>query len=91
MKAWFDVKAFYAALDKKKKEKGLSWRAVAKDCGVHISALSRMAQGGKPSVDNLAALLIWLDRPMRSFIWQMQTKQISAESRLRKGQHEPEN
>ncbi|MFC5357087.1 helix-turn-helix domain-containing protein [Azospirillum himalayense] len=39
--------------------KKLTWKKVAEDSGVSASTLTRMAQGKRPDVDSLAALLAW--------------------------------
>lgn len=62
-KGWFDAGAFYEALDGvrqgKGRGKGLTWKQVAEESGVSASTLTRMAQGKRPDVDGLAALLAW--------------------------------
>ena len=64
-----DVAALYATLDAARKERGdLSWREVARQTGVSPSTLTRMAQGKRPDVDGLAALVRWLDIPVEQFI-----------------------
>src|SRR2546428_7292412 len=58
-KEHFDTEGFFAALDAVRKAKGQSWKEVAADSGVSASTLTRMAQGKRPDVDGLAALLAW--------------------------------
>jgi transcriptional regulator with XRE-family HTH domain len=58
-KGWFDADAFYAALDAARQGRGLHWKQVAGESGVSASTLTRMAQGKRPDVDGLAALLAW--------------------------------
>lgn len=58
-KAEFDPSAFYAALDAARKERGLTWRQVAAEAEISASTLTRMAQGKRPDVNSLAALLGW--------------------------------
>jgi transcriptional regulator with XRE-family HTH domain len=55
----FDVDAFFAALDAHRQAKKRTWKQVAAETGVSASTLTRMAQGRKPDVDGLAALLRW--------------------------------
>ena len=58
-KGWFDAQAFYAALDAARQAKNLNWKEVAGQSGVSASTLTRMAQGKRPDVDGLAALVAW--------------------------------
>jgi transcriptional regulator with XRE-family HTH domain len=59
LKGSFDNEKFYAALDAQRTARGLSWKQVADQSGVSASTLTRMAQGKRPDVDGLAALLAW--------------------------------
>jgi transcriptional regulator with XRE-family HTH domain len=56
---WFDVEAFYQALDGERQGRRLNWKQVAAETGVSASTLTRMAQGKRPDVDGLAALAAW--------------------------------
>lgn len=58
-KGWFDAEAFYAALDGVRHTRKLTWKQVAAESGVSASTLTRMAQGKRPDVDGLAALVAW--------------------------------
>jgi len=58
-KVEFDVESFYAALDSQRQSKKLTWKQVAEQSGISASTLTRMAQGRRPDVDSLAALLAW--------------------------------
>lgn len=58
-RGWFDPDAFYAALDGVRRSQGLNWKQVAAQSGVSASTLTRMAQGKRPDVDGLAALVAW--------------------------------
>lgn len=58
-KEHFDTEAFFAALDAVRQNKGRTWKEVAGESGVSASTLTRMAQGKRPDVDGLAALLTW--------------------------------
>jgi transcriptional regulator with XRE-family HTH domain len=62
-----DVAALYAALDAARKERGLSWRAVAHQAGVSPSTLTRLGDGKRPDVDGFAALVSWLGVPAEKF------------------------
>jgi transcriptional regulator with XRE-family HTH domain len=59
MKGTFDNAAFFAALDAKRAARRITWKQVAEETGVSASTLTRMAQGRRPDVDGLAALLKW--------------------------------
>jgi transcriptional regulator with XRE-family HTH domain len=56
---WFDSDAFHSALDAVRIARGLNWKEVAAKSGVSASTLTRMAQGKRPDVDGLAALVAW--------------------------------
>jgi transcriptional regulator with XRE-family HTH domain len=58
-KGWFDAGAFYTAIDAERLARGLNWKDVAGQSGVSASTLTRMAQGKRPDVDGLAALVSW--------------------------------
>src|ERR1700687_5860592 len=55
----FNADAFYAAVDSARQAKRKNWKQVAGESGVSASTLTRMAQGKRPDVDGLAALLAW--------------------------------
>lgn len=56
---WFDAGAFYEALDGVRQAREVTWKTVAAESGVNASTLTRMAQGKRPDVDGLAALVAW--------------------------------
>lgn len=56
----FDAEGLALALDKKRTEKGMSWRAVGREAGVSPSTLSRLAADEHPDVRGLVSLLAWL-------------------------------
>ena len=58
-KGYFDAEAFYGSLDAARRARKLTWKEVAAQSGVSASTLTRMAQGRRPDVDGLAALLAW--------------------------------
>lgn len=58
-KEHFDTEGFFAALDGVRVARGRTWKEVAAESGVSASTLTRMAQGKRPDVDGLAALLAW--------------------------------
>ena len=64
----WDAAAFYAALDAQRISKGITWKQVAAESGVAASTLTRMAQGRRPDVDSLAALVAWSGLRQEDFI-----------------------
>lgn len=58
-RGWFDAGAFYDALDGVRQGRRITWKQVASESGVSASTLTRMAQGKRPDVDGLAALVAW--------------------------------
>lgn len=62
-----DVHLLHAALDAARRERGLSWRAVAHQAGVSPSTLTRLGDGKRPDVDGFAALVRWLGLPAERF------------------------
>jgi transcriptional regulator with XRE-family HTH domain len=65
---WFDADAFYAALDSARQAKKMNWKQVAGASGVSASTLTRMAQGKRPDVDGLAALVAWSGLDPEDFV-----------------------
>jgi transcriptional regulator with XRE-family HTH domain len=59
MRGRFDAQAFYAAIDSQRRAQNKNWKQVAAGSKVSASTLTRMAQGKRPDVDSLAALLSW--------------------------------
>lgn len=55
----FDAAAFFAALDGERQARGLNWKQAAAKAKVSQSTLTRLAQGKRPDVDSLAALVDW--------------------------------
>jgi transcriptional regulator with XRE-family HTH domain len=70
MKELFDNKAFFSALDAQRVAKRMNWKQVAAATGVGASTLTRLAQGKRPDIDGLAALLRWSGLKAESFIAQ---------------------
>jgi len=68
MKGRFDSEAFYEALNSHRIARGLTWKQVAAEAGLSASTLTRMAQGKRPDVDGLAALLQWSGLKAEEFI-----------------------
>jgi transcriptional regulator with XRE-family HTH domain len=68
MKDQFNSEAFFEAIDSHRLAKGLTWRQVADESGISASTLTRMAQGKRPDIDGLAALLRWSGLKAELFI-----------------------
>jgi transcriptional regulator with XRE-family HTH domain len=68
IKARFDGEAFFAALDAQRIGQGLTWRQVAKQCGVSASTLTRMSQGKLPDAQGLASLAAWAGLDTAKFL-----------------------
>jgi transcriptional regulator with XRE-family HTH domain len=66
--AHIDVRALYVALEKEKDARDMSWRQLARDCGLSPSTLTRLANGRRPDVDAFAALVHWLGQPAEVFM-----------------------
>ena len=66
--AGFDQSAFYAALDSKRQERGLTWKQVAAESGVGASTLTRMGQGKGPDAKGLVSLVAWSGLNLDSFV-----------------------
>lgn len=78
-KGWFDSDAFYSALDGVRRARDLNWKVVASQSGVSASTLTRMAQGKRPDVDGLAALVAWSGLDADDFVRSDEVKRPKAE------------
>lgn len=58
-RASFDAEGFFNALDAQRVSRKLLWKHVAEQARVSQSTLTRLAQGKRPDVDSLAALVDW--------------------------------
>lgn len=57
----FDSEALYLALDKARRVRRLSWRAVLREAGVPgLGLITRLSREQPPDVHNLVRLLLWL-------------------------------
>lgn len=63
----FNAAALYAALDARRRERGMSWAEVAREIGVSASTLTRTRLGGRMEVDGMLAMVRWLGRTAESF------------------------
>jgi transcriptional regulator with XRE-family HTH domain len=80
LKEYFDTEAFYAAIDAQRQAKRLTWKQVATQSGVSASTLTRLAQGRKPDVDGLAALLEWSGLEVDAFLGSQDKKRSEPET-----------
>ncbi|HEX5120072.1 MAG TPA: helix-turn-helix transcriptional regulator [Pseudonocardiaceae bacterium] len=64
----FDAGAFFAALDAERAKRSLLWKDVAAQANVSQSTLTRLAQGKRPDVDSLAALVDWAELRADDFV-----------------------
>lgn len=71
----FDEVSFFAALDSVRLARSLTWKAVATEAGVSPSTLTRLAQGKRPDVDSLAALVDWAGLKADDFVIRIHGKQ----------------
>ena len=55
----FDAEALFSALDAERRSRRQTWKLVAEEARVSASTLTRMAQGRRPDVDSMAALIAW--------------------------------
>ena len=70
----FDAEAFYSALDAERRSRNQTWKRVAEEAQVSASTLTRMAQGRRPDVDSLAALVAWSGLSADTFVRDEQGK-----------------
>ena len=70
----FDAEAFYLALDAERRNRQHTWKRVAEEAQVSASTLTRMAQGRRPDVDSLAALVTWSGLSADAFVRDDQSK-----------------
>lgn len=67
-KGQFDSEAFYTALDAQRQSRRLTWKKVAEESKVSASTLTRIAQGRRPDVDSMAALVAWSGLDADAFV-----------------------
>lgn len=64
----FDATAFFERLDAVRAQRAMNWKQVAAAVGVSQSTLTRLAQGKRPDVDSLAALVDWANVSADEFV-----------------------
>jgi hypothetical protein len=64
-----DTMALYAALDRERHVRDLSWQQLAEDLGRDINGtmLTRLRKGGRIGVHVLVAATVWLKRNVNTF------------------------
>ena len=73
-KGRFDAEAFYSAIDAERRNRRQTWKRVAEEAQVSASTLSRMAQGRRPDIDSMAALVAWSGLSADTFVRDDQAK-----------------
>lgn len=68
----FDPKALFAALDRQRTERGLTWAQVGRDIGVSPSTITRTKLGGRMEADGMLAMVRWLGVPAETFVRETQ-------------------
>lgn len=74
-RGYFDAGSFYEALDHARTARNLMWKDVAKRAKVSPSTLTRLAQGRRPDVDSLAALVDWAGLRADDFVVRVHSEQ----------------
>lgn len=63
----FDTPAIHAALDARRAERARTWAQVAKDLGLGVTSLTRLANGGRTAFPQVMRMIGWLDQPAARF------------------------
>lgn len=77
----FDVRGFFAAVDKERDARSLTWKKVADQTEVSASSLTRMANGSGLDVDGLVTLADWAGLNLDDFA-RGGTDQVSSPDRM---------
>jgi len=56
-----DVPELHQRLDKRRQQRGLTWRGLGRLLNISQSTFSRLARGHRPDADALITLLVWLN------------------------------
>lgn len=77
----FDSEALYVAIDRRRRELGISKREVCRQVGERTpSAVTRIERGTHPSADLLARLLHWLgDTDLSPYIVALEPEEATAD------------
>jgi len=63
-----DAAALYAALDKQRADRGLTWAQAASEIGISTATIQRTKAGGRMEVDGMLAMVRWLGVPVETFV-----------------------
>jgi len=63
----FDTRKLHAALDTRRREKDLTWAALARELGVGPASLTQLAKGGRTSFPQVMRMVGWLERKAAEF------------------------
>ena len=64
----FDSKALYRALEKQRKEWGMTWAELSREIGVSTSTITGTRKGGRMEVDGMLAMVYWLGGGVETFV-----------------------
>jgi transcriptional regulator with XRE-family HTH domain len=62
-----DASSLHAALDGRRRARGLTWAALAAELGTSARSLTRLAAGGRVAFPEVMRLTGWLGRPLAEF------------------------
>lgn len=62
-----DEQAFFAAVERRRRQEGLSWRELGRQLSLSPSTFSRLSRGSRPDLDTFLALVGWLGLPAETF------------------------
>ena len=64
----FDASALFAAMDRQRAARGLTWDQVGREIGVSAATIRRTQRGGRMEVDGMLAMVGWLGVPVETFV-----------------------
>ena len=64
----FDSQALYAALDRQRQERGITWQELSREIGVSACTIAHTRVGSRLEVDGMPAMVGWLGRPVEDFV-----------------------
>lgn len=65
----FDAPALFAAIDRQRIARSLTWEQAAKEIGVASATIKRTQHGGRMEVDGMLAMVAWLGVPVEDFVY----------------------
>lgn len=57
----------HKSLDKRRLERGITWKQLSNEIGVSESTIKRIKLGGRMEVDGMLAMVCWLGVPVETF------------------------